>query len=146
MDKRDLKKELKGFYDSSAKGVSIVDVPGMNFIMIEGKGAPESQHFQQAIEALYPIAYTIKFNKKKTDGSNYVIMPLEGLWWAEDMSFFNKGKADRNEWQWKLMIMQPEFITITDFKLAQEMAIKKRGILLSIVSVLKNLGKVNALR
>jgi hypothetical protein len=65
MEKIDLKKELKAFYNPTAKDVTLIDVPRMNFIMIDGQGAPESPQFAQSIEALYPIAYGIKFDKKK---------------------------------------------------------------------------------
>jgi len=69
--------------------------------MIDGQGAPESPQFAQSIAALYPIAYGIKFDKKRTDGIDYGVMPLEGLFWAEDMgSVLCRETADRNQWQW----------------------------------------------
>ena len=126
MAKIDLKKELKSLYNPTAKDVTVIDIPKMNFILIDGQGAPESKQFQQSIEALYPIAYTIKFDKKKTDGTDYGVMPLEGLWWAEDMSVFNSEKSDRNKWLWTLMIMQPDFITKGDFDKAKEASKKKK--------------------
>jgi hypothetical protein len=126
MGKIDLKKELKAFYNPPAKEVTLIDVPKMNFIMIDGQGAPESPQFAQSIEALYPIAYTIKFDKKKTDGIDYGVMALEGLFWADDMKVFMPETADRNRWQWTLMIMQPEFITRKDFENAVVVAKKKK--------------------
>jgi hypothetical protein len=78
MEKIDLKKELKAFYNPTVKDVTLVDVPEMNFMMIDGKGAPESPQFSLSIQALYPVAYTIKF-VKKADGRDYGVMPLEGL-------------------------------------------------------------------
>ena len=125
MVKIDLKKQLAGLYKPTAKAVTLVDVPAMNFIMVDGHGAPESPLFQQAIQALYPIAYTIKFARKKADGTDYGVMPLEGFWWADDMSAFTSGKTGRDKWQWTLMIMQPDFITRADFTAAQEIAAKK---------------------
>jgi hypothetical protein len=99
----------------------------MNFIMIDGEGAPESDQFARSIEALYPIAYGIKFGLKKADGTDFGVMPLEGLWWADDMSAYDPEKGDRNKWKWTLMIMQPEFITKEMFETAKESAKKKKG-------------------
>ena len=126
MGKIDLKKELKAFYNPSAKEVTLIDVSKMNFIMIDGQGAPESPQFAQSIEALYPIAYGIKFDKKKTDGTDYGVMPMEGLFWADDMVVFMPETADRSKWQWTLMIMQPDFISVADFNKAKEAAGKKK--------------------
>ncbi len=84
MAKIDLKKEHKALYNPPAKEVTLIDVPDMNFIMLDGQGSPESEQYQQAIGALYSIAYTIKFDKKKAEGTDYTVMALEGLWWADD--------------------------------------------------------------
>ena len=127
MAKIDLRKELKEFYNPTAKAVTVVDVPEMSFIMIDGQGAPGSEQFQQSIEALYTVAYTMKFAKKKADGTDYGVMALEGLWWAEDMAVFDAEKGDRNQWRWTLMIMQPDFVTEDDFVSAKEAAKKKKG-------------------
>ena len=110
MSKIDHKKALKEFYRPSAKQVVAVDVPAMNFLMVDGKGAPESPGYKAAIEALYSVAYTLKFMIKKGElGIDYGVLPLEGLWWADDMSdFVNDNKA---HWQWTMMIMQPDLIT-----------------------------------
>ncbi len=111
MNKIDYKKELKHLYKPSAKKVEIVDVPPMNFLMVDGEGDPNTaKAFQDAIEALYPLAYTLKFTIKKGDVAvDYGVMPLEALWWADDMSAFATG--DKDNWKWTVMIMQPEFIT-----------------------------------
>ena len=111
MEKIDYKKELKHLYKPSAKKVEVVDVPTMNFLMIDGEGDPNrSESFQDAIEVLYPLSYTLKFMVKKGEiGIDYRVMPLEGLWWADDMSSFSAGNKDA--WKWTLMIMQPDFIT-----------------------------------
>ena len=126
MEKIDLKKEFKAFYNPPTKEVTLIDVPKMNFIMIDGQGAPESPQFAQSIQALYPIAYTIKFDKKKAGGTDYGVMPMEGLFWADDMKVFMPETADRNKWQWTLMIMQPDFITRKDFENAVAAAGKKK--------------------
>ena len=109
MEKIDYKKELKDLYKPSAKKVDILDVPEMNFIMIDGAGDPNtSQEFQEAVEALFSISYTLKFMVKKgVLGIDYGVLPLEGLWWTDDISQFNIENKDN--WKWTLMIMQPEY-------------------------------------
>lgn len=121
MKKIDFKKKFKHLYKPSIKKVEIVDVPQMNFLMVDGKGDPNaSQSFNDAIEALFPLAYTLKFMVKRGDiGIDYGVLPLEALWWADDMSAFAEGNKD--DWKWTVMIMQPEFIT----KEMVEMAIKE---------------------
>ena len=126
MEKIDLKKELKAFYNPTAKEVTLIDIPKMNFIMIDGQGAPESEQFTQAMQAMYPVAYTIKFDKKKTGGPDFTVMALEALWWAEDMKVFMPETSDRNKWQWTVIMMQPDFITRKDFENAVAAAKKKK--------------------
>ncbi len=111
MKKIDYKKELKHLYKPSPKKPEIVDVPTMNFLMIDGQGDPNtSQEYKDAIEALFSVSYTLKFMiKKSVHAIDYGVMPLEGLWWIDDMSKFSVEKKD--EWKWTAMIMQPEFIT-----------------------------------
>jgi hypothetical protein len=111
MERRDYKKEFRHLYKPSTKRVDVVDVPPMNFLMVDGEGDPNtSQSFQDAIEVLYPLSYTLKFMIKKGGlGIDYGVMPLEGLWWADDMSSFSVDSKDG--WKWSLMIMQPNLIT-----------------------------------
>jgi hypothetical protein len=107
--KIDFKKTLKELYKPSAREISIVEVPEMQFIMIDGIGSPgEAQEYTDAISVLYPVAYKNKFDSKKM-GKDFVVPPLEGLWWADDMDDFRK--ANRNRWKWTMMIMQPDWIT-----------------------------------
>ena len=82
--KIDYKKELKNLYNASAKKVEIVEVPQMNYLMMDGEGDPNtSQAFQDAVEALFSLSYTLKFMiKKGKEGIDYGVMPLEGLWWV----------------------------------------------------------------
>jgi len=109
LEKIDLKKELKDFYNPSSKEIAIVEVPKMNFLMIDGSGDPNtSQEYKDAIEALFSLSYTLKFMIKKTKDVDYAVMPLEGLWWADDMSKFSE---DKNAWKWTSMTMQPEQVT-----------------------------------
>lgn len=111
MKKIDLKKELKHLYQPSAKDVVQVEVPSFTFLMIDGKGDPNtSQEYAQAVEALFSVSYTVKFMVKKgPQHIDYAVMPLEGLWWADDMSAFVAN--ERAQWQWTMMIMQPSFVS-----------------------------------
>ncbi len=125
MEKIDLKKEMKDIYSGSAKAVTIVDVPAMNFLMIDGEGDPNtSLEYKNAVEALYSVAYTLKFMVKKEQEIDYGVMPLEGLWWMDDMTKFSIDS--KNKWKWTSLIMQPEFITQEMVHKAQEQAAKKK--------------------
>jgi len=110
MQNIDHKKIFKHLYKPSAKEVEIVNVPKMNFLMLDGIGDPNtSQEFQDAVEALFGLSYTLKFMVKKSDLLiDYAVMPLEGLWWVDDMSQFSV--ENKSDWKWTLMIMQPDFI------------------------------------
>ena len=111
MEKIDYLKQLKHLYAPSAKKVEVVDVPEMNFLMIDGEGDPNtSQAFKDAVEALFSVSYTLKFMVKKGKMAvDYGVLPLQALWWSDDMSAFSTGNKDA--WKWTTMIMQPEFIT-----------------------------------
>jgi len=109
MNKIDYKKDLKEYYQAKLNKIVTVNVPKMNFIMINGHGDPNtSQDYIDAIQTLYPIAYGIKFYCKKELGNDFGVMPLEGLWWTEDMNDFDIN--DKSNWLWTAMIMQPEFV------------------------------------
>ncbi len=109
MGKIDYKKEWKYLYGATSKNIQFVEVPTLNYLMVHGKGEPGGKDFTEAVQALYPIAYTIKFSLKQNTEFDYVVPPLEGLWWAEDMEDFVNNH--RSQWQWTMMIMQPEFVT-----------------------------------
>jgi len=110
LKKIDFKKELKHLYKPSTKEVTIVDVPSMNYLMVDGEGDPNTAgEAREAIEALFPVAYALKFMVKKEKVIDYVVMPLEGLWWTDDMTEFSMENKDI--WKWTYMIMQPEFVT-----------------------------------
>jgi hypothetical protein len=111
MTKIDFKHELKKLYQTTVKEVVAVDVPPMNFLMVDGQGDPNTaQDYADAIEALFAVAYTLKFMVKKGPlALDYGVMPLECLWWADDMTHFDTG--DKSEWKWTAMVMQPPFIT-----------------------------------
>lgn len=121
----DLKKENKELYNPSAKEVSIVDVPEMNFLIIDGEGDPNiSQEYQDSIEALFSVSYKVKFISKKENSQDYVVMPLEGLWWVENMKEFTV--QDKSGWKWTAMIRQPDFITKDMIKKAVQEVEKKK--------------------
>ena len=134
MEKIDYKKQLKHLYKPFPKKVEAVEVPKMNFLMVDGEGDPNTaQSFRDAIEALYPVSYTLKFMIKKGEmGIDYGVLPLEALWWSDDMSAFTTGNKDA--WKWTLMIMQPEFITQKMVKEARgEVEKKKQPVSLPLV-------------
>jgi hypothetical protein len=108
--KVDFKKELKAYYNPSITGYHLVDVPAMNFLMVDGAGNPNtSKEYQQAVEVLYAMSYAIKFSLKSR-GYDHVIPPLEGLWWMENMDEFSRANIER--WEWTMMIMQPDWVAL----------------------------------
>ena len=119
-------KVLGNLYSQKKNIVSIVNVPAMKFLMINGTGNPNNNpDYSKAVGALYSLAYAIKFHVKKGSmQTDYKVMPLEGLWWADDMTKFNM--VDRHLWKWTMMIMQPDFITKDIFHEMQEETIKKK--------------------
>jgi hypothetical protein len=115
----DLKTQYKQLYTQPASKISIVEVPGLSFLAIDGKGDPNtSPAYSSALEALYAVAYGIKFSIKKRARNpiDYPVMPLEGLWWVPDMREFDVNK--KSNWQWRMMIMQP---SVVDADLVQAM-------------------------
>ncbi len=127
MDKIDIKKELNHLYNPTSKAVSVVDVPALNYLMIDGQGNPNTaSEYVEAVEALYAVAYTLKFKVKKGElAVDYAVMPLEGLWWTDDMSQFSVERKD--EWQWTMMILQPVYVTHSLFTEALADVQKKKG-------------------
>lgn len=111
MEKLDLKKKWKHLYQPSQKEFTIVDVPSLTYLMVDGEGDPnKSQAFEQAVEALYSLSYTLKFSLKKNPQTpDYGVMPLEGLWWASDPQVFHQ--LDKSQWKWTAMILQPDFVS-----------------------------------
>jgi hypothetical protein len=109
MQKFDLKKTLKPYYDAKP-APAFVEVPVMKFLMIDGKGNPNtSADYADVLQTLYSVAYTLKFKVKKEISIDYPVMALEGLWWAQEMDLFSAEKKD--DWLWTMMISTPDFIT-----------------------------------
>lgn len=126
MAKIDFKRELKHLYQPSSSDFEVLDVPAMQFLMIDGQGDPnESAAYRAAIEALYAVAYKLKFMSKKDLNKDYVVPPLEGLWWAEDMESFTVNR-NKNQWHWTMMIMVPDWITNNMVEQAQKLAGEKK--------------------
>lgn len=141
MTKTDFKKQMKDVYNPPKGKFSVVDVPSMNYIMIDGQGDPNTAvAYQEAVEALYATSYTLKFLSKNELGKDYVVPPLEGLWGSggmedklaaarnasEWLAIFTD--ADRDEWQWTMMIMQPDWITAELFEQIRAQVEKAKGL------------------
>ena len=126
MSKTDFKKELKHLYQPSAKEFVVVDVPPMSFLMIDGHGDPNTaQAYADAVETLYAVAYALKFMSKREKGMDYVVPPMEGLWWVDNMAEFST--QDKSAWDWTMMIMQPEWVTQEMFEEALRQVEKKKN-------------------
>lgn len=123
--KTDFKQTLDA-YRAKRDRFRIVEVPDMQYLMIDGHGDPNtSPVFTAAVEALYPVAYKLKFASKRDLERDYVVMPLEGLWWADDMDSFTSAR-DKSRWNWTLMIMVPDWTDREMFAAAVEQAGAKK--------------------
>ncbi len=97
----------------------IVDVPEIGFVMVDGTGDPNcAPEYRDAIQALYSVSYTLRFSLKRAGVSDERVAPLEGLWWAEDMSSFRAGR--KGTWRWTAMIAQPDAVIPERFEAARE--------------------------
>lgn len=126
MQKVDFKKTMKALWLPPAGRFTIVEVPKMQFAMVDGSGDPNvSQDYRDAMQWLYSVSYGLKFMSKKDLARDYTVPPLEGLWWADDMDDFLRGNKER--WSWTMMIMQPDWITAAMFDAALKKARAKLG-------------------
>jgi len=108
-DKIDLKKTLKALYAPPVGRFVQIDVPPLHYLMVDGAGDPNTAAaYKTAVEWLYSVSYPLKFMSKKVLGRDYAVMPLEGLWWAEDMATFVS--REKGKWSWTMMILQPDWI------------------------------------
>jgi hypothetical protein len=125
MAKLDLKREHKDLYAASANDVAVVEVPPLSYLMVNGSGDPNSNaDYVAAIEALFSLSYALKFAIKKGPvGLDYVVMPLEGQWWVEDLKDFSY--TERSGWRWTAMILQPSAVT-ADLVAEQSAAVAKK--------------------
>ena len=104
--KVDLKKELRGLY-SARRAPELIEVPPLTYLMADGGGDPSGPEYSSVVESLYGVAYSLKF-LAKAEGDDFVVMPLQGLWWADDMDAFLEGSRD--DWRWTMMILQPAVV------------------------------------
>ena len=115
----DAKKDLPAY--SARRGrFDLLTVPRMRFLQVDGTGDPNtSPAYEAELEALYPLAYRLKFHSKRELGRDYVVPPLEGRWWAEDMDAFTS-RRDKDRWQWRMMLMTPHWLTGEDVEAVRE--------------------------
>ncbi|MFC7501734.1 GyrI-like domain-containing protein [Nocardioides sp. CPCC 206347] len=115
--KLDLKRELDS-YRARVGVFRVIDVPTLQYLMVDGRGDPNTaQEYADALAALYPVAYTLKFASKVGLDRDYVVPPLEALWWADDMASFTSAR-DKSQWEWTAMILTPDWITPEHFESA----------------------------
>lgn len=121
----DMLAALAQFYRAPIGAVQIVDIPACGFLMIDGSGDPNTaSEYTHAVEALYALAYGLKFMLKKRDGLDYKVPALEGLWWADDMSRFSVER--KGDWRWTMMIAQPDAVTAALLERAVAEALAKQ--------------------
>jgi hypothetical protein len=125
-EKVDFKKTLKAAYSGKADQPEIVEIPPLQYLMIDGAGDPNAEPYRQAVEALYSIAYPLKIGLKKAEVLDYTVMPLEGLWWMTDMTMDYRDTSQRDHWRWTSMIMQPDAVTQALFEDVRAAAQKKK--------------------
>lgn len=124
--KADFTKQIET-YSAPPGSFSIVTVPSLQFLMIDGHGDPNtSKAYRDALTAIYPLAYKLKFFSKNELGRDYSVMPLEGLWWSDDMDSFTSAR-DKSRWDWTLMNMLPEWITREHLDAARGLVAQKGG-------------------
>lgn len=118
MDKVNFTKTLDS-YRAPQHDFRILDVAPQQFLMVDGSGDPNtSPAYSAALEALYPVAYKLKFASARALGRDYVVPPLEGLWWADDMAWFTS-RRDKTRWSWTMMLMLPDWLGVDDFDAAR---------------------------
>ena len=127
MTRYDIKRELKQCYAPRNRDWALVDVPAQWFIAVDGSGDPNtSADYTRAVEALYTVAFTIKFASKRTLDRDFVVGPLEGLWWSDRPEVFTA--RDKDAWQWRMLISQPDWITEDFIDDAKQTALAKKGL------------------
>jgi hypothetical protein len=125
MLKVDIKKTRGDYFKAPQDEFVLIDVPRFNFVMVDGQGDPNaSPDYEAAVSALYATSYKLKF-MSKASGRDYVVPPLQGLWWADDMADFVARRKDR--WRWTMMVMLPDWVTASAFAEAVETFRAKYG-------------------
>ena len=133
--KLDLTKAYKSYY-AAKQTPELVTIQPAQFISICGKGDPDHKPFGERVEALYSTAYTIKFAFKEKQ-NDFVVSKLEGLWWFDEKAFTGKSMVDtatsvpRSEWQYRLLIRMPDYVTQKDLELATRSVVEKKHLRLA---------------
>jgi hypothetical protein len=122
--KLDLKRTLDG-YRARVGEFRLLDLPDRQYLMIDGQGDPNMPAFATAVETLYPVAYALKFASRQQLERDYVVPPLEGLWWADDMASFTVAR-DKSRWSWTLLILVPDWLADNEFAAAVDRVAAKR--------------------
>ena len=126
MTKLDLKKSI-ATYTAPRGSFEIVDLPPMRYLMVDGHGDPNtSDEYGDAVAAVFGVAYKLKFLSKGELGRDYVVMPLEGLWWSDDMAAFTS-ERDKSRWSWTMMSLVPEWLDDGHVERAREAVVAKGG-------------------
>ena len=132
MTKVDLKKRISA-YSAKAGEFAVVDVPPLQYLMIDGHGDPNTSNaYRDAVTSIYPLAYKLKFASKEHHARDYTVPPLEALWWAEDMSAFT-GNRHKSQWDWTLMLLVPDWLDHDDVEHARAAAERNRPPVLDLV-------------
>jgi hypothetical protein len=127
MTRYDVKRELRQCYAPTNTDWALVDVPAQQFIAVDGHGDPNtSADYARAVEALYAVAYTIKFSSKRALGRDFVVGPLEGLWWSDRPEVFTA--RDKDAWNWRMLISQPGWVTDDLIEEAKQTALAKKNL------------------
>jgi hypothetical protein len=121
-DKIDFRRERKDLY-APGRDFEVVEVPPFVYLMVDGEGNPNtSPAYVAAVEALYGLSYAAKFASKLDLGRDYVVGPLEGLWWGEG----EFAALSKDEWSWTMMIRQPDWLTPELWQAARAKVAKKQ--------------------
>ncbi|MCF3111318.1 GyrI-like domain-containing protein [Niabella sp. CC-SYL272] len=133
MEKLDLTKQYRHYYTAKPEP-ALVTIEAAQFLSITGKGDPSGGSFKKHIEALYSTAYTLKFACKVLN-KDFVVSKLEGLWWFDESRFSVQTAAEaslkvpRSEWEYRLLIRLPDFITKKDVQQSQETVLLKKQLI-----------------
>jgi len=131
MEKLDLVKHFKSYYTAKAKP-EILDIEKTQYLSITGKGDPSGENFAKKIQAIYPVAYALKF-AFKAKGRDFVVSKLEGLWWYDEQRFAGVSIADspkaipRSEWEYRLLIRIPDYVKEKDVQTAVAASFASKG-------------------
>lgn len=125
MDKIDFKKTDRALYSGKQGRFDLLQIPPLRYLAIDGTGGPFGASYADAVAALYVLSYGLKAMSKKFMSRDYVVAPLEGLWWADDMAAF--AARQKALWHWSMMIRQPDWLDPDDIESARNAAIAKQG-------------------